>query len=192
MSKITSYHNLSRQSTVSKKALGSSIISQSSYGIRSSSSRHAGPTRGGKKKKITQSALVKRGQYRVYDESGFDRTPKLLYDPDYQVLEEWQPTVLDYVEAEVNSTGSQTSLIKHFQSTVLSYGSRNSHTLSLQMSFTNIANVESYRETTKQMEGGSDSVVLSDDRISDTPPSAFWLKYTPSREFYPPHSKVCI
>ncbi|KAL0272051.1 UNVERIFIED_CONTAM: hypothetical protein PYX00_005171 [Menopon gallinae] len=191
MSKITSYHNLSRQSNVSRKAFGSSNISQSSYGIRSTSSKHA-PPRPGKKKKITQSALVKRGQYHVYDQFGTERTPKLLYDPDYQVLEEWQPTVLDYVEAEVTSGGSQTSLAKHMQSSALSYGSRNSHTISLQMSFTNIANVESYRETTKQLEAVSDSVLLSDDHISDTPPSAFRLKYVPSREFYPPHSKVPI
>lgn len=187
-----SHHNLSRASMASRHKPTSSLISQSSFGMRSSPSRFGANPRA-KKKKIMQSALIKRGLFRVFDDYGLDKTPKLLYDGDYQVLEEWQPTVLDYVEADMTSQGSQVSLARNFhQSTGLSYGSRNSRSISLQMSFTNIANVESYREPSAKpmMEGETDSVTLSDDHLSETAASAFRLKYVPSREFYLPHSKV--
>lgn len=186
---MSSYHNLSRQSTISRTK-GSSIVSQSSMGFRSTSK--FGTARQ-KKKKITQSALAKRGHFRIYDENGIDKTPKLLQDPDYQVLEEWQPTVLDYVDAELTSAGSQMSLARNFQqSTGLSFGSRTSHTLSLQMSFSNIANVDSFKDYGKPYEGEGDDVSRSESHLSETAASAFYLKYVPSREFYPAHSKVPI
>lgn len=190
-SKISSYHNLSRQSNASKHKGGSSLFSQSSTGFRSSIK--FGTARP-KKKKITQSALVKRGQHRMIDEDGLDRTPKLLHHPEYQALEEWQPTVLDYVDAEMTgSTGSQISVARNFQqSTGLSFGSRTSHTMSLQMSFSNIANVDSFKEYGKHVESEGDEISRSEERLSEAAPSAFYLKYVPSRDFYPPHSKVPI
>lgn len=186
---MSSYHNLSRQSTIfSKHKGGSSILSASSMGFRTPS-KFSGRQ---KKKKLTQSALVRRGHFRIIDSDGIERTPKLLYDPDFQVLEEWQPTVLDYVDVDLTSTGSQASLARNFQqSTGLSYGSRTSHTLSLQMSFSNIANVDSFKEYGRPIEGDDDAVSRSD-QLSETAASAFFLKYVPSREFYQPHSKVPI
>lgn len=170
-----------------KHRIGSSLHSQCSYVMKNSS-----PKFRSKKKKILQVTLVRRGQYRVFDSFGVDRTPKLLHDPGYQVIEEWQPTVLDYVDADIGSCGSQTSLPRNMQPTsVLSYGSRPQHSISLQMSFTNIANVDSYKEPTlKTFEGDITSDTRSDDRFSETAPSQFRLKDLPSREFYPPHSKV--
>lgn len=185
---MSSYHNLSRQSTISKNKGGSSIMSASSMGFRTPS-KFSGRQ---KKKKLTQSALVRRGHFRIIDVEGVERTPKLLYDSDFQVLEEWQPTVLDYVDVDLTSTGSQASLARNFQqSTGLSYGSRTSHTLSLQMSFSNIANVDSFKEYGRPVEGEDDAASRSD-QLSETAASAFYLKYVPSREFYPPHSKVPI
>lgn len=178
--------NTSGQSTPRNK-IGSSLVSQSSIAWRSSTGKYRP-----KKKKVTQLTLIRRGQFQVIDSAGVDRTPKLLYDPDYQVIEEWQPTVLDYVDADLGSSGSQISIPRTLQqTTALGYGSRQHNAVSLQMSFTNIANVDSYKEPTlKTLEGDNVSDTRSDERISEVAPSQFRLKDLPSREFYLPHSKV--
>lgn len=170
-----------------KKLIGSSLQSQSSFALRGSSPKYRS-----KKKKVVQLTLVKRGQYRVLDSMGNDRTPKLLHDSDYQVIEEWQPTVLDYVDADMGSSGSQISLPRTLQQTsALNYGSRQQHSVSLQMSFTNIANVDSYKEPTlRTLDGDIVSDTRSEEPLSEIAPSQFRLKDLPSREFFPPHSKV--
>lgn len=161
----------------------SSMQSQSSFLLKGYGSKFKS-----KKKKAPQSTLVKRNQFRVYDSHGNDRTPKLLIDPDYQTIDEWQPTILDYVDADAASTGSQMSLRTYPTG---SYGSRPHQSGSVQMSMTNITNMDSYKESTlKTLDGDIVSDTRSDEPFSEVAPSQFRLKDLPSRQFYAPHSKV--